>query len=252
MTILGVGTDLVELDRFRHTLERTPGVVRRVFTEAEQRYCDDRRDPTERYAVRFAAKEAVLKALTRGVFSLPLSQIEVERDDESGAPSLRLHGKAAAAAAEQGVVDWRLTLTHTEHFAQATAIALGAPDVPSLRFEVFATDLGRTVDFYGEVLGFVCERRDRDAYAHLRLGSIELGILAVDALPADHPTRPVGGVPHGMGVEVVIEVPDLARAHARAKAALGDLADPAPQPWGLTDFRFTDPDGVYVRVTNRY
>jgi holo-[acyl-carrier protein] synthase len=251
MTIVGVGTDLVELERFRHTLERTPGVVNRVFTEAERRYCDDKRDPTERYAVRFAAKEAVLKALTRGVFSLPLSDIEVERDEETGAPSLRLHGKAAAAAAELGIADWRLTLTHTDHFAQATAIALGEPDAPSLRFEVFATDVSRTVDFYGEVLGFVCERRDGDFYAHLRLGTIELGILAVDALPADHPTRPVGGVPHGMGVEIVIEVPDLQAAYEQARVAIPDLPEPAPQIWGLTDFRFTDPDGVYVRVTNR-
>jgi holo-[acyl-carrier protein] synthase len=252
MTIVGVGTDLVELDRFRHTLERTPGVARRVFTDAERAYCDDRSDPTERYAVRFAAKEAVLKALTRGVFSLPLSEIEVVRDEESGAPSLRLHGKAAAAAAEAGVVDWRLTLTHTEHFAQATAIALGEPDAPSLRFEVFATDLDRSISFYETVLGFVCERRDGDVYAHLRLGGIELGVLAVAALPDDHPTRPVSGVPHGTGVELVVEVPDLHAAHARAKAKLGRLDDPQTQPWGLTDFRVTDPDGVYIRVTNRY
>ena len=60
--MIGIGTDLVELDRFRQTLERTPGIKTRTFTEAEQAYADAKNDPTERYGVRWAAKEAVMKA----------------------------------------------------------------------------------------------------------------------------------------------------------------------------------------------
>jgi len=248
--IVGIGSDLVELDRFRSTLDRTPGIVRRVFTGDEYAYCTARSDPTERFAVRFAAKEAVLKAMGKGIFSFSLREIEVLRDDESGAPSLRLHAKAAARASEIGVADWRLTMTHTDRLAQATALALARPDAPSLRLEVFSTDMERTVAFYEDVLGFVCERRE-DEYAHLRLGTIELGALAVGSLPDGHPARPVDGVAHGAGVEVVVEVPDVHVFYERVRRVLPDTQPPARQAWGLTDFRFSDPDGVYIRVTDR-
>ena len=68
--MIGIGTDLVELDRFRTTLERTPGIKTRTFTEGEQQYADARNDPTERYAVRWAAKEAVMKAMGVGLGQL--------------------------------------------------------------------------------------------------------------------------------------------------------------------------------------
>lgn len=122
--VVGVGVDLVDLDRFRLVLHRTPGVVARVFTADEQAYASAARDPAERYAVRFAAKEAVLKALRVGVFHVPLTEIEVARDDESGAPSLVLHGKAQRAARERGIDDWLLTLTHIGTAAEAVALAL--------------------------------------------------------------------------------------------------------------------------------
>jgi holo-[acyl-carrier protein] synthase len=121
--LIGIGTDLVELDRFRLALERTPGIVDRVFRAEEQAYARTRRDPTERFAVRFAAKEAVLKALGLGLWQLPLRDIEVVRAD-TGQPSLLLHDKAAAVAAERGVREWHLTMTHTERLAQAIVVAL--------------------------------------------------------------------------------------------------------------------------------
>ena len=121
--MIGIGTDLVELDRFRLALARTPGLVDRLFSPDEQAYARQRRDPTERFAARFAAKEAVLKALGVGLWRLPLREIEVVRA-ESGAPSLVLHGRAAELATECGVREWRLTLTHTATMASATAVAL--------------------------------------------------------------------------------------------------------------------------------
>jgi holo-[acyl-carrier protein] synthase len=121
--VIGIGTDLCQIDRMRRALERTPGLRARVFTEAERAYCDRRRDPTERYAARFAAKEAVMKAMGVGIGACKLSEIEVDRAD-SGEPSVRLHGGAARLAEERGISTWKLTLTHTDLTAHAIAVAL--------------------------------------------------------------------------------------------------------------------------------
>ncbi|MEZ5134015.1 MAG: 4'-phosphopantetheinyl transferase superfamily protein [Acidimicrobiales bacterium] len=77
LSVVGLGVDAVDLDRVRLALERTPTLVDRIYTPAERAYCEARRDPTERFAVRFAAKEAALKALGIGVFRVPLTDIEV-------------------------------------------------------------------------------------------------------------------------------------------------------------------------------
>ena len=121
--MIGIGTDLVELDRFRLALRRTPRLPERVFSEAERAYAARRRDATERLAVRFAAKEAVMKAMGVGLWKFPLRDIEVVKAP-SGQPAVRLHGRAAELAAERGVTGWRLTLTHTSRVAQAVAVAL--------------------------------------------------------------------------------------------------------------------------------
>jgi holo-[acyl-carrier protein] synthase len=122
--VLGVGIDLCEVERLREAMARTPGLRRRVFSEAEQAYCERRRDPGERYAARFAAKEAVLKAMGVGLGSCALYDIEVV-NESSGEPRLALKDSAAKLAAAKGVVGWHLTMTHTSTLAQATALALG-------------------------------------------------------------------------------------------------------------------------------
>ena len=121
--VLGVGVDLCEVDRMRRVLARTPGFAARVFTEDEQAYCRRRRDPVERFAVRFAAKEAVLKALGVGVGACALREIEVVRE-ESGAPSLALHGAAAELAEARGIARWHVSLSHTSRVAEALVIAV--------------------------------------------------------------------------------------------------------------------------------
>jgi holo-[acyl-carrier protein] synthase len=121
--LIGVGIDAVELDRFRAALARTPGLVERLFSEHEQRYALARRDPTERFAVRFAAKEAVAKALGVGIFAFDYHDVEVVRLDRQSAPELRISGRAQALASARGVQRWHLSLTHTEHTAIAVAIA---------------------------------------------------------------------------------------------------------------------------------
>lgn len=124
--MIGIGTDLVELDRFRSALARTPTLAERLFTPAERAYAQRRADPTERLAVRFAAKEATLKAMGLGLGTVGFREIEVVRDDD-GRPALVLHGRAADAAAARGVGHWLLTMTHTECCAQAIAVALAGP-----------------------------------------------------------------------------------------------------------------------------
>jgi len=119
----GIGIDAVEVERFRRVINRTPGVVRRVFTEGERAAGARRRDPAERLAARFAAKEAVMKALGVGLGAFKFHDVEVV-NAPSGKPSLVLRGRAAALAAEQGVESWQLSLTHTDRTAQAVAVAL--------------------------------------------------------------------------------------------------------------------------------
>ena len=121
--MIGIGVDLVEVDRMRTALARTPTLAAKVFTDAERAYADAARDPAERYAVRFAAKEAVMKALGVGLGAVDWHDIEVVRT-ESGAPELAITGRALERATDLGVQTWKLTMTHTVSMAEAIAVAL--------------------------------------------------------------------------------------------------------------------------------
>jgi holo-[acyl-carrier protein] synthase len=122
-SVVGVGVDLCDVARMRSALARTSGVATRVFTDGERAYCGRARDPAPRFAARFAAKEAVLKALGVGLGACPMRDIEVVRS-RSGAPTLVLHGAAAVLAAERGVTRWHVSLTHETSVAEAIAIAV--------------------------------------------------------------------------------------------------------------------------------
>lgn len=125
MHIVGVGTDLVEISRFRLAMQRRGDrLTERLFSDAEREYAFRQRDPSKSLAARFGAKEAVMKAMGVGLWKFKLRDVEVARA-KSGAPSVVLYGRAAEMAAERGIVDWQLSLTHTETTALALAIALG-------------------------------------------------------------------------------------------------------------------------------
>lgn len=124
--VVAIGADLVDIDRMRDIIERQPGFARRVFTDDERAYCDKRNDPAERYAARFAAKEAVLKVLGTGLGGADFSDIEVIRL-ESGKPELRITGRAAAKADELGIHGWLITMSHSDHVAQVFVAGLGEP-----------------------------------------------------------------------------------------------------------------------------
>jgi holo-[acyl-carrier protein] synthase len=126
--ILGFGMDVVAIERLDRLLSGPAGRVERFlarcFTASERAYCDARRDRAGRYAARFAAKEAAVKALgaPAGVRWLDL---EVSRA-ESGAPSIVLSGAAAVAAARRGVSCIHLTITHDGGLAAAAVILEGS------------------------------------------------------------------------------------------------------------------------------
>ena len=111
----GVGVDLLEIDRLERALERRPRLAERLFTEAEREYAAARTRPGRHLAARFAAKEAVVKAL--GLSGFGLREIEIVAGEP---PTVRLSGRAAAAAAGRQV---DVSLTHSRDSAAAVAVA---------------------------------------------------------------------------------------------------------------------------------
>lgn len=121
--ITGLGVDIVEIDRMAEALRRRPRLKERLFSEEERVYCDKRSKPEVHYALRFAAKEAVLKALGTGFSGMNFTDVEVVRE-ASGRPVPKLSGRAAAKAAELGVVEMHLSLSFTHTTAVASAVAI--------------------------------------------------------------------------------------------------------------------------------
>lgn len=127
MAILGHGIDIVENRRIAAMIEaHGERFTERVFTVTERSYADHgQRRRVERYAVRFAAKEAVLKALGTGWSEgITWTDVEVLRLP-TGEPKLLLSGRAAEIADAKGIRSWSLSLSHTEQYAVASAIAFG-------------------------------------------------------------------------------------------------------------------------------
>jgi holo-[acyl-carrier protein] synthase len=113
--IVGVGIDIVAIDRFAATLARTPGLADRVFTEAERGL------GTASLAARFAAKEALAKALGAPT-GLRWADAEVVTD-AAGKPGIAVQGTVAARAAELGITSWHVSLSHDAGVASAVVIA---------------------------------------------------------------------------------------------------------------------------------
>ena len=129
MSVLGVGVDIVEIDRMQLALTRHPRMKERVFSEAERAYCEKRGRPEVHYALRFAAKEAVLKALGTGFSGVRFRDVEVARD-ERGRPTPVLHGNARELADSIGVTEMHLSLSFTHSTAVASAVAIVGDPAP--------------------------------------------------------------------------------------------------------------------------
>jgi holo-[acyl-carrier protein] synthase len=124
MSLVAVGLDLTEISRVRDLMERHgPRFKERTFTAGEQAYCESCSDSAPHYAARFAAKEAVAKALGTGFAEgVSWTDIEVLRN-ELGQPSVVLHGGAAARAEQMGIKEWMLSLSHSRDTAAASVAA---------------------------------------------------------------------------------------------------------------------------------
>jgi holo-[acyl-carrier protein] synthase len=122
-SMIGLGIDAVDVDRFRVLLARRPLLAQRLFTIGERDYAARLADPAPSLAARFAAKEATMKALGVGLGAFRWWDVEVERSGD-GRPSLVLRGAAAALADQQGVESWQVSLTHTASLAEAVVAAL--------------------------------------------------------------------------------------------------------------------------------
>ena len=120
--MLRTGIDLIEVERFRSQKpEIRQRFLARVYTDAELAYCGEN---DQHLAGRFAAKEAVSKALGCGIGEVSWQEIEI-LDDELGAPVLHLYGKAAERAERMGLTDWSVSITHVKEYAAAVAVAVG-------------------------------------------------------------------------------------------------------------------------------
>lgn len=123
----------------------------------------------------------------------------------------------------------------------------------TLRLELFVADLEKSVDFYTKVLGFERLKGEPD-YVPLRSGSVLISLGPATGLPKKHHFNPeIQNSRRGLGIEIVLEVDDVRSHFEKATAShYGQVVSPLrKQPWGLTDFRITDPDGYYLRITSR-
>lgn len=121
--IIGVGIDVAEIERFDAALERTPQLAQRLFIESELLLPGGERRGIASLAARFAAKEALAKALgAPGGLLWTDAEVYVE---DSGQPRLRVRGTVAARAAELGVRQWHVSLSHDAGVASAVVIAEG-------------------------------------------------------------------------------------------------------------------------------
>jgi holo-[acyl-carrier protein] synthase len=123
MRIVGIGVDVVEVDRVRRLLERYPRFRERVFTPDEVAYCEGKASAAECYAARWAAREACIKALG-GIRGVRWRDIAVRRA-ASGAPSIVLDGTARTRAQEVGATEILLSMGHERSMATAFCIAVG-------------------------------------------------------------------------------------------------------------------------------
>jgi holo-[acyl-carrier protein] synthase len=120
--IRGIGVDAVDIERFRTSLERTPTMRGRLFTEEELTYVAPKADPVPSLAARFAAREAVMKAMGLGLGAFGFHEVWVTRA-ASGAPSLAITGRALELAVDRGITVWHLSITHSDTIAIAYVVA---------------------------------------------------------------------------------------------------------------------------------
>ena len=119
----GLGVDIIEIERIKDALERHSRFKERFFTAAEREYCAEYKQAAPHYAGRFAAKEAVVKALGTGFSGFKWQDVEVVAGDQ-GQPQVKLYNQAQQIADQQGIDRILLSISHSRDYAVAEAITL--------------------------------------------------------------------------------------------------------------------------------
>jgi holo-[acyl-carrier protein] synthase len=128
MNVLGIGTDIVECLRIAQMIDRHGELfINRVYTTGEIEYCRSRKQATQHFAGRWAAKEAILKAIGTGwANGICWTDLEV-RNDPGGQPKVLVRGGAKEAALRRGIGDILVSISHCRTYATAYALAVGPP-----------------------------------------------------------------------------------------------------------------------------
>lgn len=122
----------------------------------------------------------------------------------------------------------------------------------TFRLELFVDDLPASIDFYHRVLGFTLGEQHSDSYTPVTFGKVNLGLNLRSSLREDHPIQAIENERLGRGIEIVLEVDDVAAMYEHVLSENWPMsAELRQRPWGLTDFRVTDPNGYYFRITSR-
>lgn len=124
MTTIGIGTDIISTARIKKAIERTPGFAERILRPAEKKYCLEQKKSYASVAARFAAKEAVAKALGTGFRGFGFQDIEI-RNDHSGKPEVYLYHQADTIYRELGGQQILLSVSHCKEYAVAFVIIQG-------------------------------------------------------------------------------------------------------------------------------
>lgn len=123
--ILGIGIDIIRIERIRRLRQRYPRFAQKVFTESEISYCTAKADPDINFSARFAAKEALVKALGRGIGrGISWKNIEVF-NDTNGRPSISLKGKIDGSIDIKKIKDIHLSISHDQDYALAFCLLEG-------------------------------------------------------------------------------------------------------------------------------
>ncbi|MBE3578928.1 MAG: holo-ACP synthase [Caldanaerobacter subterraneus] len=122
-----VGTDITEVERIKKILGKRPHFLERIFTEKEREFLRKKKNPWPHLAGFFSAKESVSKVLGTGIRGFSWQDIEIIHN-EYGKPEVVLKGKAKAIAAEKGIKEIKLSISHTSDYAVSVAIAVGGEE----------------------------------------------------------------------------------------------------------------------------
>lgn len=130
--ILGVGTDIIEVERIRKNIENGSHFKEKVFSKNEIDYCEKKSNKAESYAARFAAKEAFFKALGTGWRNgMSFKEVEI-MNNELGKPQINLYGKAKEIAEKQNISNIHVSVSHIKEIASSVVIL----EVGRQKFEI--------------------------------------------------------------------------------------------------------------------